>query len=330
MKYLSSAPSNIALIKYMGKDKAEINTPTNTSFSYTLDHLRTYVELEVLKNKESFWQPLKTSEFLTKEEITSLNEIELNDKSQKRFLQHLERMKNKWGIKKNFIVRSASNFPSDCGLASSASSFAALTLTFYEYLKNKTDLDVQYQDLVNISRAASGSSCRSFHSPWVSWNGESVEKMDFENNELIHFSVVVDGEKKEVSSSEAHQRVKSSLLFDGRVKRAEKRFENLKLALLNHDWKKAFDVTWAEFWDMHALFETSVPTFGYMNSNSVLVLQLVKDFWKIKKDGPLVTMDAGPNVHLLFRKDQEALAKELLLKLKQNFQVMDHFPGERQ
>ena len=29
-----------------------------------------------------------------------------------------------------------------------------------------------------------------------------------------------------------------------------------------------------------------------------------------KRDGPLVTMDAGPNIHLLYRPDQAELARQ--------------------
>ena len=44
-KWVASAPSNIALIKYMGKTDEQDNRPTNRSLSYTLNHLRTTVEL---------------------------------------------------------------------------------------------------------------------------------------------------------------------------------------------------------------------------------------------------------------------------------------------
>ena len=36
MEWFAKAPSNIALIKYMGKKDAELNLPMNSSLSYTL------------------------------------------------------------------------------------------------------------------------------------------------------------------------------------------------------------------------------------------------------------------------------------------------------
>ena len=42
----TSAPSNIALIKYMGKSDSAVNRPTNASLSWTLENLRTYVRIQ--------------------------------------------------------------------------------------------------------------------------------------------------------------------------------------------------------------------------------------------------------------------------------------------
>jgi len=124
------------------------------------------------------------------------------------------------------------------------------------------------------------------------------------HGDLLHQVIVVNGEAKTVSSSEAHRRVVSSALFRGRVERAEERMTALISALETNRWSDAFEIAWAEFWDMHALFETSRPAFGYMTSGSMDVLTFVRDeFWEREGDGPLVTMDAGPNVHLLFRPD---------------------------
>jgi diphosphomevalonate decarboxylase len=60
MKIQVSSPSNIALIKYMGKIPDQGNKPTNSSLSYTLEHLRTFVDV-TLKTEltEDEWKPLK-------------------------------------------------------------------------------------------------------------------------------------------------------------------------------------------------------------------------------------------------------------------------------
>lgn len=282
-------PSNIALIKYMGKTDSTVNLPTNPSISYTLNKLLTRVELTEGKTEDQ-WKPLDTEGFTAPE---------LSEKGQNRFINHFQNLKRHWGIEGVYCIQSANNFPSDCGLASSASSFAALTAATYELAKQKYGADETLLSLANLSRKGSGSSCRSFFSPWCEWNGDRVEPVDLPQNELQHKVVVVEDSKKLVSSSEAHLRVTSSDLFNGRIERASKRCEELKSALKNNQMRIAFDICWAEFWDMHALFETSLPSFSYMTGDSVEVVHKVRDYWNKNNSGPLVTMDAGANVHLL-------------------------------
>jgi diphosphomevalonate decarboxylase len=41
-------------------------------------------------------------------------------------------------------------------------------------------------------------------------------------------------------------------------------------------------------------------------------LEMLHKIWDEKGDGPLVTMDAGSNVHLLYREDQGEIYNEVL------------------
>lgn len=299
--WTAEMPSNIALIKYMGKSDATVNLPTNPSLSYTLPHLRTRVELSIVDGDDC-WSPLNIGEFKV---------LSLSEKGQARFIKHFKNLKEQWGISESFEIKSANNFPSDCGLASSASSFAALTQATYEFAKDKYAADETLLSLANLSRKGSGSSCRSFFSPWCEWEGDRIELVDLPQKQLAHRVVVVEDSIKLVSSSEAHLRVTSSPLFKGRIERATQRCEQLKKALQNNDMPEAFEICWSEFWDMHGLFETSDPSFGYMTGKSVDVVHKVRDYWRKNNSGPLVTMDAGANVHLL-NVDEAFLASGVL------------------
>lgn len=299
MRIEVSAPSNIALIKYMGKTSTSGNLPSNASFSYTLEHLRSHVVIEEAKNDQ--WAPL-----------AGYMPIELSDLGRSKFMNHFSKLKTAWEIQGNFRLLSANDFPSDCGLASSASSFAALTLAAYELARaQRSEFKLSSRELSKWSRQGSGSSCRSFFSPWAVWQDDGAEELALDLK-LDHAVVIVEGAVKAVSSSQAHVRVPSSLLFEGRTERADQRMQRLISALKTSQWAEAFELCWAEFWDMHALFETSQPSFGYMQPTSLLVLQKLKNIWRETGDGPLVTMDAGPNIHLLLRADQRAAADQWL------------------
>lgn len=306
-----SAPSNIALIKYMGKVDSSNNVPTNSSLSYTLPHLLSFVRMTLVEGpgQQDQWRPLVESGIL------SLN---LNEKAQMKYLNFLNVLKQQFSISGSFLIESGNNFPSDCGIASSASSFAALTLAAAHFSEKK----FSNTELAQESRRGSGSSCRSFFSPWSLWSKESVQELSFPQKELLHLLVVVDDGKKAVSSSEAHKRVVTSAYFSGRAERAEQRLQDLMAALSEDNWEKAYRTSWDEFEDMHQLFETSADSFKYKVSDSEKVLNDCKLVWNYKKDGPIVTMDAGANVHLLFKMEQKALAEKLYQYFSKNYRVI--------
>ena len=308
----AQAPSNIALIKYMGKTEASGNRPANASLSLTLTDLQTQVELRAASTWS--WAPLARPGFFAPE---------LSDAGRGRFLAHAERVAKALGQPNlRAEIRSANNFPPDCGLASSASSFAALTLAVAKACGSDTESEQGRQRLSKLAQQGSGSSCRSLFSPWAVWREDGAEFVKGlpALDQIEHVVFVVNGDRKTVSSSEAHRRVVSSALFSGRVERAQFRLELLMEALwyASSDaeaWNQAAEIVWAESWDMHALFETSRPPFGYFVPGSVAVLSELREMPGARR--PLVTMDAGPNVHAVFWRDTDL--EERLGRLLQVF-----------
>jgi diphosphomevalonate decarboxylase len=315
MKWTAHAPSNIALIKYMGKSDGLKNQPMNSSLSYTLPHLLSFVELEELNDAIDQWQPLQQK---------NCPIFKLSHQAQQRYLKHLQFLKQYFGYEGNFIIRSSNNFPADCGLASSASSFAALTrcaCTALSALTNKPMPTTEQQ--AHLSRQGSGSSGRSFFSPWSIWKADEITSIEVPYSDLIHQVIVVTKLKKPISSSQAHREVITSALFQHRPERANERLKNLLSALEKQQWRLAYEICWQEFWDMHALFETAQTPFGYMTHDSLIVLHWLRDFWQQNNDGPLITLDAGPNIHLLYRTDQQAIAQRIKNSLAANYFIIN-------
>ncbi|MBX7231052.1 MAG: diphosphomevalonate decarboxylase [Bdellovibrionales bacterium] len=313
----AQAPANIALIKYMGKADSVRNGAANSSLSYTLNHLCSFVEIESRTGNDN-WEPLNHP--YCHDEKTKLSPLGIQ-----RFLTHFTKLKEFFHLEGSYIIRSGNNFPSDCGLASSASSFAALTLAAF-YLSDtpshRLTEDV-CKKLARLSQQGSGSSCRSFFSPWSLWSEEGAFGLELPFQRLRHQVVLVEQEKKIVSSSSAHQRVITSLLFEGRRERAQKRLEFLLKSFRDGNWSDVFQNVWADFWEMHALFATSVPSFSYFKPLSIQVLNYCEELWRKNNDGPLVTMDAGANVHLLYREDQEFLANQCASQLRSLASIID-------
>ena len=294
------APSNLALIKYAGK-KDKSNLPLNSSLSYTLDHLVTKVCITPIEEEKDKWAPLKDKECFP---------IKLSDFSIKRFLDFFRFLKKTYQVSGSYLVQSANNFPAEIGAASSASSFCALTRATHQLaLSRSENLDfvesLTPSCLSVISRQGSGSSCRSFFSPWALWEGKGARPVTLPFSQLKHQLVLVGSESKKVSSSKAHEQIINTPALEGRVERAHKRLAELLSALNEQNWKNCFEIVWEEFQDLHQLYESA--GIYYRNEKSYNILTIVKEFWNKEKDGPLVTMDAGSSVHLLYRPDQNKI-----------------------
>ena len=351
MSWSATAPSNIALIKYMGKadhqlsslpdqyitghlskkDKWDFyfkNQSLNPSLSYTLSHFVTTVRIE--ESGEDNWSLFNENPFQNRRLYSFSRKIDFNNEvsasAQKRFLDFFQFLKRFFLIPGHYTIFSQNNFPTAIGAASSASSFSALTLAAYKLardrsaLKEKTN-NMTIQDLAHLSRVGSGSSCRSFFSPWCIWTNQKILPFETSWKRLLHQLIVVDFQAKEASSTKAHKMVKTSPHFKNRSDRAKKRMESLSQALNRKNWKKCFQICYEEFLDLHSLFETAEPPLKYKNDSTQKVLDYVNDFWKNNKDGPLITMDAGANVHLLYRPNQQK-QREKIESLLANFAVL--------
>ncbi len=295
-------PSNIALIKYMGKTDHKQNAATNGSCSMTLDGFRSTVEIRANDNSASDnWEALET-------------DYPLPVGVGNRFLSFFHKLKTNESLAdQTFTIRSGNNFPSDCGLASSASSFAALTMAAECCFADLKDRSVRApEELANISRTGSGSSCRSFFAPWCLWEGESITAMDSKMPALMDFVLVCGSKHKAVSSSEAHRRVATSPLMDSRMERISDRLARSRSAIAEGDYNTVCEVAWEDMWEMHSLFHTSQPPFFYFSPKTISVLQFVERTWKSGVFMPIATIDAGPNVHLLIPAEQVKEFRKLL------------------
>lgn len=310
----------------MGKVDSSLNLPANGSLSLTLNDLRSIVEIET--------SPIASESVPVPGRITYLPELprilertpglsippvlpSLSESGIERVLKHVQRVQNaaqeifpKYGLRVNPLpslkIRTANTFPAASGIASSASSFAAVTLAtsiascedpegFRRAWRNELELR---RSLAHVSRQGSGSSCRSFEGPWVKWEGNSshfVGQVQTQMSPMTDLVILISSTGKEVSSSQAHSWVQSSPLWQGRVDRASQRLATLEGALARGNGATVSDLAWTEFWEMHSLFHTCPTPFTYWEPETLRVL---KYFSRIRGDA-IVTMDAGANVHVL-------------------------------
>jgi len=333
---IASAPSNIALIKYWGKNKLKFQEPDNSSLSFTLDHFRAQTNITV---RGRFFPEGDAPEYvpenlfhLTDSESQKSTEV-IPEKLSKFLKRILHPYANDIGLK----IESENNFPTACGIASSAAGFAALCFALDNLLnleKHFSLLERQYW-LSQWSRLGSGSALRSTclasSSKFVSWelkkNGSSeIKNISYhkEWNHLQHCVLILDSKEKEVSSSSGHLFADTSPFYKIRLSYVEENFTKFKQAIEEFDFDFITKFTEYDAFFMHSIMHTSTPQAIYLNTETSFVISEFVRFRQKTKIKAFWTLDAGPNVHILYlqkyhaqiKRFQKFISKEIGRKIK--------------
>jgi len=309
--YTWSSPSNIALIKYWGKNKNQ--TPKNTSISFTLSNSRTITTLELNKKSkvdnnilfDVYYKDKKIDEFKPKIDLFFRN-----------ILKYCSYLKGY-----SFKINTANTFPHSSGIASSASGMSALALCIMSLEKDLNSTmkeEYFYKKASFLSRIGSGSACRSILGGINLWGKHAdVEQStdlysikypyeifkDFlDYNDTI---LLVDTEAKQVSSSDGHTLMKNHIYADKRYKIAQKNVIRLKSILKNGNLHSFTSLIEEEAMMLHALMMTSNPSYVLIKPNTLKIINSIKSYRETTKIPICFTLDAGANVHVLYPKEGE-------------------------
>ncbi len=294
------ANSNIAFVKYWGNVDDRLRLPANPSISMNLEGL--YTETTVS------WDGRLSSDQLT------LNGEMSTGKVLERISAHLSTLRQRLRIEGFAYVRSSNNFPMGAGIASSASSFAALTVAAVA----AAGLSLTERELTMLARLGSGSAARSIPTGFVEWHmGETHEESFAESIaspdywELVDVIAIVSEEHKAVGSREGHQSANMSDLQAARVRGAAARLEECKAAIMERDFARFAEVVEHDSNLMHAVMMTSRPPLFYWLPATLTVMDEVRR-WRAAGLQVCYTLDAGPNVHCIcVRNDSEQVSVAL-------------------
>lgn len=292
------APSNIALMKYWGKDNPVLQWPANDSLSMTLNHAHTICRVGPLDGGS--------------DHAIKINDEVVTRASNERVFKHVDMIIKELGEEGYLQVDSRNSFPTACGLASSASGFAALTVGVFGCLKGVTytrDMLASYsgvQKLAALARLGSGSAFRSLQGGFVWWQRgasaleQKVRQVLEPEKWLIHDFVVLFSDKpKSVSSTDAHKLAWSSPLFKPRLAGHRVRLQQTLEALKERDFRRLGMLMETEALEMHAVAMSSRPPVFYFDQEVSEFLAWLREE-RQRRDLPVYfTMDAGPNVHVL-------------------------------
>jgi len=335
--FSSSAPSNIALVKYWGKKEGQI--PTNTSLSFTLKNCVTQTKLKCFR-KEIKNDTIDFSVFF---------EGKLNAAFKPKIATFFKRILPFMSFLADykFEIHTQNTFPHSSGIASSASGMAALAgcLMQLEKALNPTIIGDYFNKKASfLARLGSGSACRSIEGPVVIWGKHSILKNSsdlygiiapFEIHSIFNnycdSILLVDKGKKTVSSSVGHRLMNNHPFAEERFKQANKHVSDLKEVLKSGNLKKFISIVESEALTLHAMMMTSQPYFILMKPNTLKIINKIWEFRKASGLNLCFTLDAGANVHLLYpqsEKDKTQLFIEKeLVKFCQNNQIIHDNTG---
>ncbi|MFC3041757.1 diphosphomevalonate decarboxylase [Virgibacillus xinjiangensis] len=304
MKATARAHTNIALIKYWGKRNEQLILPTNSSLSLTLNgfHTTTTVEFQEDLTEDNF--------FLNDESVKG----EQYDRVAK-FLDLIRLRTGKEGLYAS--VRSTNEVPTAAGFASSASGFAALAAAGTK----AAGLEMSSQDLSRITRQGSGSACRSIYGGFAEWrmgdrpdgaDSHAIPVASAEHWDIRVAAVVLNDTMKKVSSRAGMKRtVETSPFFRGWIESVPNDLKEIKAGIAMKDFEKVGQIAEANCLKMHATTLGANPPFTYWLDTTMTVMQKVRE---MRKSGLPVyfTIDAGPNVKVLYLPEYEEKVKQIL------------------
>lgn len=299
------SPSNIALVKYWGKKDGQI--PTNASLSFTLSKSLTETIVE--------FSPASEKDF----KLEFFLDGESNEKFAEKTSVYFNSLTNTFPFinQLDFKIHSKNTFPHSAGIASSASGMSAIALCLCDierkYFDDFSSEDKFLKRVSYFARLGSGSACRSIYGGLVSWGeiegvrntsnmfGSRLTKnvdsvfVDFHDSILI-----VDAGEKKVSSTVGHGLMNSNPFSKGRFVQAEQNIQSLLKVLSSGNLKEFVKIVETEALTLHSMMMTSEPYFLLMKPNTISIIEKIWEFRENTEIQACFTLDAGPNIHLLY------------------------------
>ncbi|HEX2934845.1 MAG TPA: hypothetical protein VHO72_05790 [Bacteroidales bacterium] len=299
-------PSNIALVKYWGKRERQLPSNPSLSFSLAECFTETTIEYEII---EAYASPVVSFSF--------------NGTSNPRFQERINTLVQNLIIDIPAIehlrlnINSKNSFPHSAGIASSASAFGSIALclcSIEQKIEGRVTGNMDfYRKASYLARIGSGSACRSIYPGYVVW-GDSEFYDNFSNlyASSLPFDVhadfrtmrdtilVVSSAEKKLSSSAGHDLMKTHPFAMGRYSQAQKDLNLLVTALRTGDMDLFVQIVELEAMSLHALIMSSGSGTLLIKPNTLSMIEKIIDFRKTAKIPVCYTLDAGPNIHLIY------------------------------
>ncbi len=297
--FTAYAPANIALCKYWGKRDSQLNLPINDSLSISLDQKGTTTTLEPIDGDTD------DIEFNQKR-------IAIKSSTYQKIVQHLDLFRHVFGAQA-FRVTTHNTIATSAGLASSASGFAALT----QALVGSYQLSLPDKTRSILARLGSGSACRSINTGFMWWHkGSRLDGLDSFATPIttqwpelrVGILTLHSTEKTMSSRAGMEHTMNSSILYQQWPQQAHHQLAVIREAILNKDIVALGATSEHNALSLHATMLSAWPPLCYWTPETLSTIQAI---WQARQKGVQVyfTIDAGPNLKLLFESSEESTIK---------------------
>ena len=341
------SPSNIAIIKYWGKHGVQL--PRNPNISFTLDKAFTETTLHfvektksdknkdislhfLFENQENEAFRLKQLKFLRSilPIFPFLTDYELHISSHNSFphsagiassassmsalalcLCEMELAISDFGFRISDGVKRSGNFESSPNVVPKAQNTEGV-----EFFKKASI----------IARLGSGSACRSVFPTMAAWGvcaeieGSNDEyAVGFESDiqdvfKSYHDTILIASRgEKSVSSRMGHGLMENNPFAAPRYQQAYARMTAVVSALRSGDVEIFGQIAEDEAMSLHALMMTSSPSFTLLKPNTLRMIEILRGWREATKLPAYFSLDAGPNLHLLYPDFIKNEVKELIV-----------------
>jgi diphosphomevalonate decarboxylase len=328
-----SSPANIALIKYWGKHGDQL--PRNPSISMTLSES---VTTTTLTWTQTAGNPVHTFLFGGKREPAF----------EQRVLDYLRKticlLPDLAGY--SLEIDSRNNFPHSSGISSSASFMSSLALCLIRADEQVSGIRLPESDFFRkasfLARLGSGSAARSIYGGITIW-GASPHVIGSSDEFAIPVGhrvnpvfktyrdavLIVSSGKKTLSSSAGHSLMESNPFADARFKSAAENTGVLIRILSAGDQEGFIRIVEEEAMTLHGLIQASSGGPILMQPGTIALIRLIRDYRRQTGSRLCFTLDAGPNVHLLYPANEitsihQFINSELLQHCENGRWIDDH------
>lgn len=301
------SPSNIALVKYWGKHGEQL--PRNASVSFTLDGAATDTTL-------SYTVRAKSGEGV---DVQLFLDGQLNPGFTERTKAFLEKLLPIYPFLKQLSlnIKTSNSFPHSAGIASSASGMSALAMCLvtleerlFEPFKDRAEFNAKAS---YIARLGSGSACRSVYGGAAVWGKlgaleTSSDLYAVPVTDRLHEVfrdyhddiLLISKSEKSVSSRAGHGLMEGNPYASARYAQANRRTEEMLSVLRTGDVERFGEILESEALTLHALMMASTPPYLLIRPNTLTVIERIQHYRATTGNPLYFTLDAGPNLHLLY------------------------------